>query len=65
MGPDVFLALAVEGFAGSAESGSVPAVEGWTFVLFACGRLVTKQHALQSRDVANVTRLAVRASPPR
>ena len=62
VGPDVFLALAVEGFAGSAESGSVPAVEGWTFVLFACGRLVTKQHALQSRDVANVTRLAVRVA---
>ena len=40
----------------------MPAVEGWTFVLFACGRLVTKQHALQSRDVANVTRLAVRVA---
>ena len=62
VGPDVFLALAVEGFAGSAESGPGPAVEGWTFVLFACGRLVTKQHALQSRDVANVTRLAVRVA---
>ena len=62
VGPDVFLAIAVEGFAGSAESGSVPAVEGWTFVLFACGRLVTKQHASQSRDVANVTRLAVRVA---
>jgi hypothetical protein len=62
VGPDAFLAIAVEGFAGSAESGSVPAVEGWTFVLFACGRLVTKQHASQSRDVANVTRLAVRVA---
>ena len=62
VGPDVFLALAVEGFAKSAEGGSAPVVEGWTFVLFACARLVTKQHAETSRDVANVTRLAVRVA---
>ena len=63
VGPDVFLALAVEGFAKSTEGGSESAViEGWTFVLFACARLVTKQHAETSRDVANVTRLAVRVA---
>ena len=62
VGPDVFLALAVEGFAKSAEGGSAPVIEGWTFVLFACARLVTKQHAETSRDVANVTRLAVRVA---
>jgi len=62
VGPDVFLTLAVEGFAKSAEGGSAPVIEGWTFVLFACARLVTKQHAETSRDVANVTRLAVRVA---
>ena len=61
-GPDVFLALVVEGFSRSAEGGSAPVIEGWTFVLFACGRLVTKQHSETSGDVANVTRLAVRVA---
>ena len=63
VGPDVFLTLAVEGFAGSAERGAPASViEGWTFVLFACGRLVTKQHAEMSIDVVHATFVAVRVA---
>ena len=50
VGPDVFLQIAGKEFELALHSNDTKKVEGWTFVLFACARLVTKSHSESSSD---------------